>query len=142
MSDVVLQVGVKVALQNSEGKILLLKRSEENYGKTKGTWDIVGGRIEAGTGLIENLRREAREEAALEMSSEPRLIAAQDIVSDERHVVRITYTAHTEGEPVLDTSENTAYQWVTFDELKAQEDLDTYVLALIEAEQLTAASWD
>lgn len=136
-----LQVGVKVLLKNKEGKILILKRSEEKYGKTDGSWDIVGGRIDPGAGLIENLKREMREETQLELMSEPRLIAAQDILSPERHVVRLTYTAHTDGEPVLDLSESTTYRWVTFDELASMGDLDVFVKKLIATDILRSDSW-
>src|SRR3989338_7224600 len=66
-----LQVGVKILLRNNEGKYLLLKRSPEKYPEIGARWDIVGGRIDAGTPLIENLRREVKEETGLEISSEP-----------------------------------------------------------------------
>ena len=86
-----LQVGVKVFLKNEKGKILLLKRLEEKYGKTSGSWDIVGGRIEPGTSLIENLKREVEEETRLTITSTPYLIGAQDIITnDERHIVRLS----------------------------------------------------
>jgi 8-oxo-dGTP pyrophosphatase MutT (NUDIX family) len=139
-----LQVGVKVLLRNEEGKILLLKRAEEKYGKLEGMWDIVGGRIDPGTSLIENLEREVREETGLTISSAPRLIAAQDIIisAKERHVVRLTYTAYTKGEPMLDTSENSTFRWHTFEELNVAPDLDRYVRELLNTGLLTADSWD
>ena len=137
----ILQVGVKVLLKNAEGKILLLKRSAEKYGKTNGTWDIVGGRIDPGSALLENLAREIREETELTLVGDPRIIAAQDILAPERHVVRLTYVGHTEGEPVLDTSENSEYRWLTFDELAAEADLDIYVKTLIENGSLREDSW-
>ncbi|MBU6321392.1 MAG: NUDIX domain-containing protein [Patescibacteria group bacterium] len=137
-----LQVGVKALLKNPEGKLLLLKRSAEKYGKTNGSWDIVGGRIDPGSALVENLAREIREETGLPLLGEPRLVAAQDILAPERHVVRLTYVARTEGEPVLDTSENSAYRWLTFAELAAEPDLDVFVKTLIESGSLTAESWD
>jgi ADP-ribose pyrophosphatase YjhB (NUDIX family) len=122
-----LQVGVKVLLQNGNGKVLLLKRSEEKYGKTNGSWDIVGGRINPGTSLLENLAREIMEETKLQMISVPKLIAAQDIMpNEEHHIVRLTYVAHTEGGPQLDLVEHNEYKWVTFKELEAEEDLDAY----------------
>lgn len=128
----ILQVGVKVFLNNKEGKYLLLHRSSEKYKNTKGTWDIVGGRINPGTKLLENLKREVKEETQLEILSEPKLIFAQDIIPDaERHVVRLTYTADTDGEPVLDTSENVEYKWLSIEELKKQEDLDIYVKEIL-----------
>lgn len=128
-----LQVGVKVFLQNKEGKYLLLHRNTEKYKSTQGTWDIVGGRIEKGTPLLENLRREVTEETSLSITSEPKLLYAQDIfVGEERHVVRLTYTAETEGELVLDTSENDVYAWLTLEEMRRHEDVDVYVLEIFE----------
>lgn len=122
-----LQVGVKAFLRNPDGKYLLVRRSEAKYGKTQGSWDIVGGRINPGSDLVENLKREVSEETQLEISSTPILIAAQDIVpNSERHVVRLSYRADTAGEPVLD-EENLEYKWVSLEEMKQQEDLDRYV---------------
>jgi 8-oxo-dGTP diphosphatase len=141
----ILQVGVKVLLRNPEGKILLLKRSEEKYGKTSGSWDIPGGRIDPGTTLLENLEREVLEETRLPITTLPRLIAAQDIIrGEEKHVVRLTYVAETEGEPELDNSadgEHTEYSWIAFEELALERDLDVYVRDLIEDAVLTENSW-
>jgi ADP-ribose pyrophosphatase YjhB (NUDIX family) len=136
-----LQVGVKVLLKNKEGKILILKRSEEKYGKTNGSWDIVGGRIDPGSQLIDNLKREMKEETQLELTSEPKLIAAQDIMLPERHIVRLTYTAHTDGEPILDVSESKSYRWVSFEELTTENDLDVFVKRLLTSGELNVSSW-
>ncbi len=137
-----LQVGVKVLLRNAEDKILILKRSEDTYGKTNGSWDIVGGRIDLGSSLIQNLEREVLEETKLHFTSTPKLIAAQDIIpNNEKHVVRLTYVAQTEGEPVLDNNEHTEYKWVSFNELANESDMDIYTLALIEEGVLNVDSW-
>lgn len=129
----ILQVGVKAFLKNPEGKYLLLKRSLEKYKGVRGTWDIVGGRIDIGKELFENLKREVKEETQLDITSEPKLIAAQDIIREgEKHVVRLTYIADVEGEPVLDTSENVEYKWMTIEEMKTHDDLDIYVKELID----------
>ncbi len=56
-----LQVGVKALLRNGEGKYLLLRKSPERYPEIGAKWEIVGGRIEPGTPLLENLRREILE---------------------------------------------------------------------------------
>ena len=131
--EIQLQVGVKIFLKNKEGKYLLLKRSSEKYKSVKGNWDIVGGRIDPGTKLIENLRREVDEETTLKITSEPILVYAQDIIPNtEKHVVRLTYTGETEGEPVLDITENTEYKWLTLDEMRTQEDLDIYVAEILD----------
>lgn len=129
----ILQVGVKIFLRNEKGKYLLVKRCAKKYGKTKGCWDIVGGRIGAGTSLIDNLKREVEEETQLPITSEPRLIYAQDIIrEEERHVVRLSYVGKTIGEPVLDIEENIEYKWLTLEEMRAHDDLDIYVKELLD----------
>src|SRR3989338_832717 len=129
----ILQVGVKVFLKNKEGKYLLIKRSSVKYPDVKDPWDIVGCRIDPGSPLLENLKREVKEETDLPIVSEPRLVAAQDIMpNQEKHVVRLTYVADTEGEPVLDTSENTEYRWLSVEEIKKQEGLDKYAKEVLE----------
>lgn len=131
--EIKLQVGVKIFLKNKEGKYLLVKRSAEKYKTVKGDWDIVGGRIDPGSKLIDNLRREVKEETQLAITSEPTLICAQDIIpSAEKHVVRLSYKGETDGEPILDTSENTEYKWVTAEEMLQMSDLDIYVREILE----------
>jgi 8-oxo-dGTP diphosphatase len=128
-----LQVGVKVLLKNPDGKFLLIRRSGEKYSFAK--WDIPGGRIDMRNSLRENLAREVMEETGLTMTSEPRVIAAQDIFPEDKniHVVRITYVGTAEGEPTL-SEEHTEYQWTTLAELKLmkRDVLDVYVKTLLE----------
>ena len=131
--DIKLQVGVKIFLQNEDGKYLLVKRSPEKYKIVGGNWDIVGGRINPGSKLIDNLRREVMEETQLTIISEPILIAAQDIIPNpEKHVVRLSYTGKTSGELKLDTSENIEYKWLSIEEIGKMEDLDIYVAEIIQ----------
>ncbi|OGI59807.1 hypothetical protein A3C60_01700 [Candidatus Nomurabacteria bacterium RIFCSPHIGHO2_02_FULL_37_45] len=122
-----LQVGVKIILQNQEGKILLLHRNWEKYPEVKkdNSWDIVGGRINIGTPLMENLKREIFEEIKLNLTEEPKLIAAQDILRTDKHVVRLTYFGKIEGEPKLDEYHD-SYKWLTKEEIKNKEGLDQY----------------
>jgi 8-oxo-dGTP diphosphatase len=129
----ILQVGVKVFLRNQDGKYLLMRRSPEKYPGVKGEWDIPGGRINPGSLLIENLRREVKEETQLEIISEPKLICAQDIIpNSERHIVRLSYIGETEGEPILDTSENVEYRWLSLSDLKNYENVDIYAKKIID----------
>jgi len=133
MSEIKLQVGVKIFLRNKEGKFLILKRNPVKYPGTKGDWDIVGGRIDPGTKLLENLKREVKEETGLEIISEPKLIHAQDIIpNSEKHVVRLSYVGNTVGEPVLDPEEAIDYKWLGVEELGFQENLDIYVKEILE----------
>jgi ADP-ribose pyrophosphatase YjhB (NUDIX family) len=134
----VLQVGVKILLRNRAGHYLLLRRSLEKYPDIKGRWDIVGGRINPGSPLMENLQREVKEETGLEIAGEPRLIAAQDILRNpERHVVRLTYVGDAAHENVvLDTSENDAYQWYSKADLLKLDDVDMYFKEILERSEL------
>jgi 8-oxo-dGTP diphosphatase len=128
-----LQVGVKVLLKNSEGKFLLVRRNPKKYPDVGAQWDIVGGRIDPGSKLIENLKREVLEETGLALSQPVKLVAAQDILREDRHVVRLTYLGEIEGEPKID-EEHTEYKWFTPSEIKSLKDgeLDKYFKELVE----------
>lgn len=126
-----LKVGVKIILKNSEGKYLLLCRSIKKYPEVGPKWDIPGGRIDAGSTLLENVKREVMEETSLTISSDPKLIAAQDIIREEFHTVRLTYTGEADGKVVL-SDEHSEFKWVTLDEFKRIEPLDSLVAELIE----------
>lgn len=130
-----LQVGVKVILQNRAREVLLLKRSEEIYKDVNNHWDIPGGRIHIGMPLMENLEREVKEETGLSFASVPVLCGAQDILKTDKHVVRLTYTALTEGAVRL-SEEHTEYRWLPSAELAAFPKLDRYVRELAEQGRL------
>lgn len=127
-----LQVGVKIFLKNKDGKYLILLRSPKAYSNIKGMWDIVGGRIEPGTPLMENLKREIFEETKLELKSEPKLIYAQDILRiPDKHVVRLTYIGDIDGEPTL-SPDHLDLKWSTIKELKNMEDADIYFREILD----------
>ncbi len=126
-----LQVGVKIILQNKEGKFLLLQRNPAKYPEVGAKWDIVGGRITVGVPLIENLKREVLEESGLELAGEPKLILAQDILKPDKHVVRLTYIGEGKGEVKL-SDEHSEYKWVTRDELAKLEPMDKYIKEVLD----------
>ena len=106
---------------------MLLQRNLEKYPEVKkhDSLDIVGGRIDIGTPLLENLRREVFEETKLTLTEEPKLLAAQDILKPDRHVVRLTYIGNIEGEPELN-EEHISYTWLSKEEIKKEVGLDQY----------------
>lgn len=121
-------------LKNNEGKYLLVRRNPKKYPEVGDKWDIVGGRIEAGTSLIDNLRREIKEEIGLVYQDLPKLVAAQDILrSSDKHVVRLTYVGHLNGEPVVD-GDHSAAKWFSAEEIKqmSEMELDSYFRKLVE----------
>ena len=120
-----LQVGVKILLKNEEGKYLVVRRSNEEYPEIGAEWDIVGGRINAGFSLLENLKREVLEETGLQIKYEPKLIAAQDILKKEKHVVRLTYLGLADGEVKL-SDEHSEYKWLSLKEISKLEPMDLY----------------
>ncbi len=129
-----LQVGVKALLRNPEGKYLLVRRSPLKYPEVGPKWDIVGGRIDPGSTLLDNLKREILEETKLELKDEPKLVAAQDILRvPGRHVVRLTYTASISGEPQID-EDHLEWKWFTMEEIKKMtgEELDIYFKELLD----------
>lgn len=127
-----LQVGVKILLRNSEGKFLLVRRNPEKYPEVGAKWDLVGGRIKPGNSLIDNLRREIKEEMGLDYQGVPRLVAAQDILkSADRHIVRLTYVGEIDVEPVIDEDHLEA-RWFRVEEIKSLKDLDGYFRELME----------
>lgn len=131
-----MQVGVKVLIEDGAGKYLLLHRSPLKYPDVKGgRWDIVGGRINPGETLMENLRREVREEIGSELVGTPKLVAAQDIIPKGRdlHAVRLTYRGRVNSEITLDTSENDLYRWHTREELLQLDDIDGYLKELLDS---------
>lgn len=129
--DITLQVGVKILVQDNEGRYLLLERSLTKYPDIKGRWDIVGGRINPGTELLENLKREVKEETNLELAGEPKLVAAQDILRvPGKHIVRLTYVGKAVGDIIVDKSENDSFKWFTRDELESLDDTDMYLKEL------------
>ncbi|MDD4989077.1 MAG: NUDIX hydrolase [Candidatus Pacebacteria bacterium] len=129
--DITLQVGVKAFLKNKEGKFLLLRRSEK-YKDIKGNWDIVGGRINPGSSLFDNLKREILEETGLVLHETPQILTAQDILRVHgKHIVRISYIANIEGEPKID-GESTDFKWMTIAEMKAEKELDMFVREILD----------
>lgn len=135
MADqIILQVGVKALLKNKDGKFLLVRRNPKKYPEVGATWDIVGGRIDPGTTLMENLKREVMEEVKLELLQAPKLIAAQDILRvPGRHVVRLTFVGVIDGEPQID-SDHMEFGWFTLAELKAMKEaeLDVFFEELLD----------
>src|SRR3989338_7785419 len=129
-----LQVGVKVLLKNPEGKYLFVRRSPIKHPGVGPKWDIVGGRIAPGSPLLDNLKREVKEEVGLDLVDEVKLVAAQDILRvPGKHVVRLTYTGTIEGEPRIDT-DHLEFKWFTLEELKSlsQAELDSYFRELLD----------
>ena len=121
-----LQVGVKILLKNREGEYLTLLRSAIKYPEAGEQWEIVGGRIDPGTDLITNLKREVLEETGLEIIGKPKLVDAQDILKPNRHIVRLTYIGEGDGEVKI-SDEHTDFKWLSLEEISKLEPIDKFL---------------
>lgn len=67
MNEDIFHLGIKAIIQNTEGKILLLKANKALIKEFKGDayWDIPGGRIQKGNSPEETLKREIAEETGI-----------------------------------------------------------------------------
>ena len=109
-----------------------MKRSPVRYPNIKNFWDIPGGRIFPGTPLLENIKREVFEETKLSVAGDLKLIGAQDIIRlPEKHIVRLTFSAATSGEPVLN-EEHLEFKWLTLEEMKNIKELDEFTREILE----------
>ena len=70
-------VGVFAVLRRAE-RILLVANDRHIDGKTQRTWDLPGGRVEAGELLQEALRRELMEETQLVLLGTPKFAFVQN----------------------------------------------------------------
>ena len=70
------QVGVKVLITNSEGKILVLDSGKWHLKHQKRHWDIPGGRIQEGHSALDTLRREVEEETGIKKMNNPEFFTA------------------------------------------------------------------
>lgn len=71
------------------------------------------------------------EETGLEITGEPKLIAAQDIIRPHKHIVRLTYTGQADGEVKI-SDEHTEYKWVNQEELQKLEPIDPILKEVFE----------
>lgn len=125
--NLILRVGVKILVRNKKGQYLVLARSENKYPGAGGQWDIPGGRINPGASLFENLKREVLEETGLALKGEPRLLAAQDILKEDHHTVRLTYVGQAEEGEIRLSEEHTDYRWLSVPQILGLDPLDRYL---------------
>jgi len=126
-----LQVGVKALLKNKNGKYLLVRRNPKKYPGMEASWDMVGGRIHPGSSFFENLKREVKEEVQMQLVHIPTLVAAQDIILTDKHVVRLTFLGEIDGSPVID-EESLESGWFSGEEVKKLDLLDRFLKEIID----------
>ena len=93
---------------------------------------MVGGRIDPGTTLLENLAREIYEEAGLTLAGEPRLSRPRTFSACRAGTSFGSRTsARADGEPRL-SDEHDAYRWFDLGEIRLPLSTDPYLKELME----------
>ncbi len=101
MAERPIMIGVGAVIEDSAGRVLLVKHVPERGGFWQGKWICPGGELELGETIEEGIKREVREETQLEIDLVTPLrpfdtiVKANDKVS--LHVIYIDYLARVTG---------------------------------------------
>ena len=110
------KVLAKVVLQNAEGKILLLRRSETDD-RRPNQWDFPGGNTEEGEDFSTAAARETLEEAGIEIeASAIHLAYATAEITDWGSVCWLIFIGKTDKTEVILSDEHREATWVTLDD--------------------------
>ncbi|PSH00522.1 MAG: hypothetical protein BRC30_03045, partial [Nanohaloarchaea archaeon SW_7_46_7] len=106
----------KAFIQNSSGKILLLKESTEyDEGANAGKWDVPGGRIEPGQSFTQSLKREVKEETSLKPEMmEPFFVDdwRPEVDGEEWHIHGTCFIAEAGKSEVELSKDHVEYSWI------------------------------
>jgi len=103
-------IKVNVVLQNKEGKILVVKRSE----KDGGFWQTITGTVEpTDLRLVEAVKREVKEETGLDVIVNAKPFYFFTWEKEDREVIEICFWAYLRdnNDRVILSNEHTAYGW-------------------------------
>ncbi len=104
-------IAVKALIINKRGKVLLIKR-DENDSHKPGTWDFPGGRLEPGENPFEGLRRETMEETGLDIEVKSPLNIHHFTRDDGQVITMITFLCIVKADEVSLSSEHTEFAWL------------------------------
>lgn len=115
----IFRVGQKAVVFNEDLKILFLKRSATS--SRPGGWDFPGGGLEAEE-PVEGVKREAREEAAIEIENvKPLAVITHDREQANEKTLIIGYIANLKSGEVELSHEHDECRWLTIDEARAMD---------------------
>lgn len=137
------------AVVERSGQILMVGNDRVIAGRTVRTWDLPGGRVEAGELLHEALARELREETGLDVRGEPRFLFVQEgertLARCRQHAWRSFFFAAEigAGEPVAG-NEVLAVRWM--DRAQLRQELtapyhDSFLRWLQDGGQFFSGGW-
>lgn len=106
------KVNQHIILQNSEGKVLILKQD--------GKWMLPGGRLEEGETWIEGLRREVDEETGIKEFEIVGVIDARTSASGNTYAVTFAGLA-TDEFSIVTSAEHQGAEWLSEHEIAGLE---------------------
>ena len=110
------------------GKLLLLKRRSNDVHKP-GAWDIPGGRLEPGESPFDGLKREAQEEAGLDINIESPLDVHHFTRDDGQKITMIIFLCSLGTDREINLSEeHQEYKWV---EVSGQDEIPAWLAPTI-----------
>lgn len=106
----------KILIRNSEGKFLVVQKSE-SYGWKAGKWELPGGKIEEGEDRFEAGKRELEAETGLEPDDLRNVVRVEVEEFSDKPIVNcwIFYTDSFSGEVEL-SDEHQKSRWVSAEE--------------------------
>ena len=112
-------VSVVAVIRNTEGRYLVLKRSEREIAYP-GMYTFPGGKVEDNDTIEETLVKEAKEEANLDLKPGKILLKDKSFIRPDDQTVKVfSYLCEIENSDNLKISDDfTDYKWVLFDDLK------------------------
>jgi len=106
----------KAVIQNEEGKILAIFRTETAPSRPN-TWDLPGGEVDMGEGAIDSIKREIKEETELEVEDVCPFDVETHLFPEEGVFwFTIAYKCKALSDNVVLSWEHNDYKWVTAEE--------------------------
>jgi 8-oxo-dGTP diphosphatase len=122
MSQMQFHLAVKGIVRNSEGKILVLKRSEEDDHKP-GVWETPVGGIDHEEALQQSLEREIMEESGLSVTVKEPFNVFTFRKDTGEFKVGITFLCDTDESEVKLSHEHSEYRWIRPADFKDMESI-------------------
>jgi len=104
-------LSVNVIIENTEGKILLLRRSPESR-INPGRWDLPGGKVDACESFQDAIHREVMEETGLDVKL-THLVGSSDYRVNGTDVVFLIMHGEIGSEEIRLSNEHDKFLWIT-----------------------------
>lgn len=120
MSSLIPITSVRLIVKNSDGQVLILRRSNSSH--ANGSWCLPGGKVDYGDTVEETAIKELREETNLECTS-TEFLFFQDSLPDEAsemHVINFYFACVTKGDLQLN-EESSESAWITQGDISSYE---------------------